>query len=61
MVERLGRGTFGETITIKPVYDLPGGLVKGYQAKERTPQAGYGRERQLGGRIPATVSVCLAS
>ena len=25
--------------------------MKGYQAKERTPQAGYGRERQLGGRI----------
>jgi hypothetical protein len=53
VVERLGRGTFGETITIKPVYDLPG-LVKGYQAKERTPQAGYGRERQLGGRIPGS-------
>lgn len=50
VVERLKRSAFGETITIKRVYDLPG-LVNGYQAKERTPQAGYGRERQLGGRI----------
>ena len=25
--------------------------MKGYQAKERTPQAGFGRKRQLGGRI----------
>lgn len=50
VVERLKRGAFAEIIEIEPVYDLPG-LVKGYQAKERTPQAGYGRERQLGGRI----------
>lgn len=50
VIERLKRSAFGETITIKRVYDLPG-LVTGYQAKERTPQAGYGRERQLGGRI----------
>jgi hypothetical protein len=47
---RLRRSAFCELIEIKPVYDLPN-LVKGYQAKERTPQAGYGRERQLGGRI----------
>ena len=46
----LRRGAFGEIIQIKPVYDLPG-LVNGYQAKERTPQAGFGRKRQLGGRI----------
>ncbi len=50
VVERLKRSVFGEAVTIKRVYDLPG-LVNGYQAKERTPQAGFGRERQLGGRI----------
>jgi hypothetical protein len=50
VVERLRRGAFAEIIQIKPVYDLPG-LVNGYQAKERTPQAGFGRKRQLGGRI----------
>jgi Helix-turn-helix len=50
VVERLERGTFGDIILIEPVYDLPG-LVNGYQAKERTPQAGFGRKRQLGGRI----------
>lgn len=50
VVERLKRSAFGETVTIKRVYDLPG-LVNGYQAKERTPQAGFGREGKLGGRI----------
>ena len=50
VIERLKQSAFAETITIKRVYDL-GGLLNGYQAKERTPQAGYGRERQLGGRI----------
>ena len=56
VVERLKR-SYGSTIFIgdrhhpdKPVYDLPR-LIRGYLAKERTPQAGYGRERQLGGRI----------
>jgi len=34
----------------EPVYDLEG-LSRKYLVKERTPQAGYGRERQLGGRI----------
>jgi hypothetical protein len=53
VVERLRRGAFAEIIQIKPVHDLSG-LVKGYQAKERTPQAGFGRNRQLGGRIPGS-------
>jgi hypothetical protein len=53
VVERLRRSAFGETITIKRVYDLPG-LVRKYLAKERTPQAGYGRARHLGGRIPGS-------
>ena len=50
VVERLKRGAFGEIIEIEPVYNLSR-LLRGYHAKERTPQAGYGRERQLGGRI----------
>jgi hypothetical protein len=50
VVERLKHSAFGETITIKRVYDL-GGLLNKYQVKERTPQAGYGRQQQLGGRI----------
>src|SRR5262249_44920632 len=32
----------------------PNGLVRKYLAKERTPQAGYGREHVLGGRIKET-------
>jgi hypothetical protein len=48
VVERLKR-SYG-TISIKPVYDLSR-LLRGYQAKERTPQAGWGRAHQLGGRI----------
>jgi hypothetical protein len=35
---------------IKPVTDA-NGLVRKYLAKERTPQAGYGREHVLGGRL----------
>ena len=66
MVERLKRSY--ENITIKPVYDLSR-LLRGYQAKERTPQAGWGRERQLGGasrdrtrsKVAAIASVYLAS
>jgi Helix-turn-helix len=50
VVERLKRGAFAEIVTIKHVYNLPR-LLQGYQAKERTPQAGWGRGRQLGGRI----------
>jgi hypothetical protein len=56
VVERLKR-SYGTIITIgdrhhpdKPVYDLPR-LIRGYLAKERTPQAGFGRWRQLGWRI----------
>jgi len=41
---------FGELIDIRPVTD-PDGLTRKYLAKERTPQAGYGREYILGGRI----------
>ena len=41
--------TFGHRIEVKPVTDLHG-LVREYLAKERTPQAGYGREHMLGRR-----------
>jgi hypothetical protein len=41
---------FGELLDIRPVTD-PDGLTRKYLAKERTPQAGYGREHILGGRI----------
>lgn len=40
---------FGAIIKVKSVYD-PNGLAR-YLAKERTPQAGYGREHVLGGRL----------
>jgi hypothetical protein len=48
--QKLEQGAFGRLITIKSIYDLDG-LLRKYHAKERTPQAGWGRERQLGGRI----------
>jgi hypothetical protein len=41
---------FGELLDVRPVTDL-NGLTRKYLAKERTPQAGYGREHILGGRI----------
>jgi hypothetical protein len=41
---------FGELLDVRPVTDLDG-LTRKYLAKERTPQAGYGREHILGGRI----------
>jgi hypothetical protein len=41
---------FGELLDIRPVTD-PDGLTRKYLAKERTPQAGYGREYILGGRL----------
>jgi hypothetical protein len=41
---------FGELLDIRPVTDL-NGLTRKYLAKERTPQAGYRRERILGVRI----------
>jgi hypothetical protein len=41
---------FGELLDVRPVTD-PDGLTRKYLAKERTPQAGYGREYILGGRI----------
>ena len=41
---------FGEFVDVRRVTD-PNGLVRKYLAKERTPQAGYGREHVLGGRI----------
>jgi hypothetical protein len=41
---------FGDIIKAAPVID-PAGLTRRYLAKERTPQAGYGREHTLGGRI----------
>lgn len=39
-------------VDIRPAPD-PNGLVRKYLAKERTPQAGYGREHMLGGRRDA--------
>jgi len=51
IAERLKSSTaFGEFIQVDPVGD-PGGLARKYLAKERTPQAGYRRERVLGGRL----------
>jgi hypothetical protein len=41
---------FGEIVDVRRVTD-PHGLAYKYLAKERTPQAGYGREHILGGRI----------
>jgi hypothetical protein len=41
---------FGSLIHVRPITD-PKGLALKYLAKERTPQAGYGREHILGGRI----------
>jgi hypothetical protein len=41
---------FGELIDVRPVTDS-NGLVRKYLSKERTPQAGYGREHVLGGRL----------
>jgi hypothetical protein len=41
---------FGSMVSVQPVTDLDG-LVRGYLAKERTPQAGYGRNHLLGGRL----------
>jgi hypothetical protein len=41
---------FGEHLDIRPVTDAVG-LTRKYLAKERTSQAGYGRERIFGGRI----------
>lgn len=59
IVARLRRSALGKAAgldakkAIQAVYDL-GGLVAKYHAKERTPQAGYGRESSLGGRIPGS-------
>jgi len=41
---------FGELIDVRPVTNS-NGLVRKYLSKERTPQAGYGREHLLGGRL----------
>jgi hypothetical protein len=45
-----GSSAFGALIEVEPVTDLDS-LVRGYLAKERTPQAGYGRNHLLGGRL----------
>jgi hypothetical protein len=51
MARRLkGSAVFGSIIKVAPVNDADG-LVRRYLAKERTPQAGYGRNHVLGGRI----------
>ena len=41
---------FGERVEVQPVTDARG-LTRAYLAKERTTQAGYGREHRLGGRL----------
>jgi hypothetical protein len=51
IAERLTSSTaFGESIQVDPVAD-PTRLARKYLAKERTPQAGYGRYHVLGGRL----------
>lgn len=45
-----GSKQFGELIDVRPVTDRAV-LVRGYLAKERTPQAGYRRPHMLGGRV----------
>jgi hypothetical protein len=51
IAKRLQRSVaFGELIDARPVTDS-NGLVRKYLSKERTPQAGYGREHLLGGRL----------
>lgn len=51
IVERLkSSAAFGEFIQVNPVTN-PAGITHKYLAKERTPQAGYGREWMLGGRL----------
>jgi hypothetical protein len=51
IAERLTSSTaFGESIQVDPVAD-PTRLTRKYLAKERTPQAGYGRYHVLGGRL----------
>jgi transcriptional regulator with XRE-family HTH domain len=47
--KKLEQAAFGPHIKIGPVYDL-NKLLSGYHAKERTPQAGWSRKRQLGWR-----------
>jgi hypothetical protein len=50
IAKRLKQSRRGELLDICPVTG-PNGLTRKYLAKERTPQAGYGREHILGGRI----------
>lgn len=51
LAEQLRRSQlFGTFVDVDPVTDA-NGLVRKYLAKERTPQAGYGRSPMLGGRI----------
>jgi hypothetical protein len=51
IVRRLKSSTaFGELVQVDPVTDTAG-LARKYLAKERTPQAGYGRQHVLGGRL----------
>jgi hypothetical protein len=51
IARRLKNSTaFGKFIKVDLVTD-PEGLARKYLAKERTPQAGYGRQHTLGGRL----------
>lgn len=50
LAQRLKRSSFGGVIAVDRVHD-PRSLASRYLAKERTPQAGYGREHMLGGRL----------
>lgn len=47
---RLQRAAFGDRVKIDCVHDADG-IAQRYLAKERTPQAGYGRWARLGGRL----------
>jgi hypothetical protein len=50
IAKRLESSAFGGIIRVDRVSD-PAGLASRYLSKERTPQAGYGRQHQLGGRL----------
>jgi hypothetical protein len=50
IAKRLQSASFGTSIKVAGISDVAG-ITRGYLAKERTPQAGYGRQHLLGGRL----------
>jgi hypothetical protein len=50
IVRSLTAASFGAVVDIAPVHNADR-LIRRYFTKERTPQAGYGREHVLGGRL----------